>query len=267
MNSDFSKIAPEILELSSEQRLAIIEILSKHRSKLTEIVKELSATTSEVHRNLSRLSKAKIISKDIDGYFLTSYGEVLYSQISTWKFFSQHKQFFTKHQMGELPKKFSQRLGALSDSQSIKGFVKVQNTWKKIYENAEKYIYNILYEVPYEMELLKLIKLKSDQGVKFKTIFSTPIIVSDNRKELLSKTGLFKILKQDIIERKIRKNTSVLVVLNEKEACVNFPSSDGSIDVSELLYGKSEMLHEWCFDYFQHCWQNSSPFREDLISK
>jgi predicted transcriptional regulator len=115
MNSDFSKIAPEILEMSSEQRLAIIDILSKQNSKLFEIVKTLSATSSEVHRNLSRLTKAKIISKDADGYFLTSYGVVLYSQISTWKFFSQHKSFFSKHQLGDLPKKFTQRLGALSD--------------------------------------------------------------------------------------------------------------------------------------------------------
>ena len=265
MNSDFSKIATEIFEVSSEQRLAIIDILSKRNSKLSEIVKDLSATPSEVHRNLSRLTRAKIISKDLDGYFLTSYGVVLYSQISTWKFFSQHKQFFSKHQLGGLPKKFTQRLGALSDSQSIKGFVKVQNIWRKIYENSEKYIYNILYEVPYDAELLKLIKSKSKKGIKIKTIFSTPMIMPDNRKELLSKSGLSILLKQETIERKIRKNTRVLVVLNENEACVHLPNSDGSIDVSELLYGTSELFHEWCLDYFRYCWKNSLPFRESLI--
>jgi len=123
-----------------------------------------------------------------------------------------------------------------------------------------------LYEVPYDLDLLKLIKSKSKQGVKLQTIFSAPMIIPDNRQELLEKSGLSKILKTELIERKTRKNTSVLVVLNEKEACVHFPSSDGSIDVSELLYGKSELFHEWCLDYFRCCWKTSSPFQEKSMS-
>jgi len=266
MSDLFEEVASEIFQISSEQRLTIIKILSEKKARLSDFKNDLNSSKSEIHRNLTRLLKSKIISKDKNGYyFLTTYGNVIESQLTMWILFYKNKNFFSKHHLGNLPYKFIQRIGALSDSSCIQGFVKVQKCWKDIYSNAEKYISSILYEIPYDDEILKLIKNKTKNGVKLKNIFSIPVIISENRKDLLKKTGLEKSLKDGKIERRIKKNTQVLVVLNEKEACVHFPDIEGKIDVGQALYGNNSLFHEWCLDYFRESCENSSPFREESI--
>ena len=45
--------------------------------------------------------------------------------------------------------------------------------WKKIHENSEKFIYNILSEVPYSDDIIKIISDKLEDNVSIKSIFLT----------------------------------------------------------------------------------------------
>ena len=58
---------------------------------------------------------------------------------------------------------------------------------------------------------------------------------------------------------------SVIVLLNEKESCVMFPNQSGEPDMTEMFYSKDPQFHEWCQDYFEHCWKNSSTFKESKL--
>jgi predicted transcriptional regulator len=266
VNYDYEKIADDFLELASQQRLGILLRLLDKKSKVSVIAKDLDATVPEVYRNFERLVKADLIVKNADGdYSITTYGKTICGQIHSLAFLSQNKKYFKNHDFGDLPQKFIQRIGALEKGQHIKGFVKVLEQWKNIYKNSNEYIYNILFEVPYESELLETLVKKVSKGVKVNSIFSESAIIPKDRKQTLEKFGFKKLIEQGLIERKMRENVQVTVILNEKDACVTFPEIDGEIDMSEMFYSDDPVFHEWCLDYFKYCWDNSSAFQESKL--
>ncbi|MBI3623895.1 transcriptional regulator [Candidatus Pacearchaeota archaeon] len=266
MNYDYEKIADDFLELASQQRLGILLRLLDKKSKVSIIAKDLDATVPEVYRNFDRLVKANLIVKDADGdYSITTYGKMICGQIPSLTFLSQNKTYFRNHDFGDLPQKFLQRIGALENGQHIKGFVKVLEQWKNIYKNSNEYICDILFEVSYDSDLLEPLVKNVNKGVKVKSIFSESAIIPKERKQALEKLGFKKLIEQGLIERKMRNNVQVAVILNEKEACVTFPKFGGELDMSEMFYSDDSAFHEWCLDYFKYCWDNSSVFQESKL--
>ena len=55
------------------------------------------------------------------------------------------------------------------------------------------------------------------------------------------------------------------IILNEKEAGIMFPRNNGEEDMTKMLYGNDPSFHEWCFDYFKDCWDNSTSFQESKL--
>jgi len=181
------KIAAEFLELASEQRLNIILNLDKKNYTISSMAKELDATVPEVHRNFSRLTKSTLIAKNVDGtYHLTLFGQTVCQQIPWVVFFLSNKKYFEEH-IYEMPKKFVHRIGELSDSKIINGYVRVLETWNNIYKNAEKYIYNILVDVSYTPDLVDTLIKKLESNVEIQSIFSEYAIVSEDRSKILNK--------------------------------------------------------------------------------
>lgn len=250
----------DILEISSEQRMLILSHLSDKKLKLSELAKKIDTTSPEVHRNLERLTNANLIKKDNDGlYMLSTYGETFLTVIPTISFMSKNKKYFTNHTFGNLPTKFIQRIGSLSNSHIITGVSNVLETWKDIFGNSKDYIYGILYEEP--LYLIEPIINKAKEGIKIQSIFSDLAIVPKGRKELLEKLEFNNILEQGCVERKIRKDVQIVVVMNEKESSVMFPTKEG-VDMSNMFFSDDPNFHEWCLDYFRFCWYGSEIFSE-----
>lgn len=263
MEPGYEKTANDFLELASEQRLAILLKIQDRPVKVSIIAKELEATVPEVYRNFERLVKADLIEKNSDGsYGITTTGKILVSQVSLIGFLSANKKYFKNHDLDLLPQKYIQRMGALEKSDTVKGFVKVQEKWKEIYSDAEKYIYNILFEVPYTPDLMELLVKKISSGVKVQSIFSESAVIPKERKQVFDKLGFKDLIQQGKIERKMQQDTKTIAILNEKEAGVMFPSSGGDVDMSEAFFSKDKEFHEWCLDYFKDCWEKAGPFRE-----
>ena len=264
MGTNYENAARDFLELASEQRLNIIFKLLEKKSKISSMAKELDATVQEVHRNFERLADAGLIVKDKDGYYdLTTYGKTICTQVPSLLFLSKNRKYFENHDFGDIPMKFIQRIGALAGGQPVKGFVKVLEQWKSIYKNADEFICQLFTEVP--LDLIEPLLARVRKGVKLDYIFSESVIVPKGRKELLDKLGIKQLIDKGLVERKMRKNANVVVVLNEKEACVLFPTLDGVADMREMFYSKDSIFHEWCLDYFRYCWYNASPFQESKI--
>ena len=264
MGTNYENAASDFLELASEQRLNIIFKLLEKKSKISSMAKELDATVQEVHRNFERLADAGLVIKDKDGYYdLTTYGKTICTQVPSLLFLSKNRKYFENHDFGDIPMKFIQRIGALAGGQPVKGFVKVLEQWKSIYKNADEFIYQLFTEVP--LDLIEPLLARVRKGVKLDYIFSESVIVPKGRKELLDKLGIKQLIDKGLVERKMRKNANVVVVLNEKEACVLFPTLDGVADMREMFYSKDSIFHEWCLDYFRYCWYNASPFQESKI--
>lgn len=180
---------------------------------------------------------------------------------------SENKKYFKNHDFGNIPQKFLQRIGALAESQKIKGFVKVMEKWNDIYKNADEYIFNILYEVPYTSDLMVPLIKKVESGVKLRSILSETAIISKERKQVIDKLGIKKLIEKGLMERKIQDTVSVVLLLNEKEGCIMFPGKNGEVDLAEGVYGNDSFFQEWCHDYFDYCWNNAQPFQESKMKR
>ena len=267
MNLDPQKIAEDFLELASEQRLSILFLLLEKKLTISKIAEELDATAPEIHRNITRMLKNKLVEKDNDSNFtLTVFGKIICDILPSFSFISENRTFFEKHDLGNLEIKFIQRLGSLQEHKKIKGFVKVLEKWTEIHNNSEKYIFNILSEVPYSKEIIDIVESKLKSGITIKSIFSESTIVPEERKEIFQKKNFQKFIREGNLERKMIDRISIVTLLNEKEACVIF-STDEKSDLSEMLYSKDPQFHEWCSDYFNNCWNESSSFKEDKLAK
>ena len=266
MSDLIDETADYVLELASSQRLSILIGLLTKSTTPTAFAKEIGATKQEVHRNFMRLEKSSLIRKNIDGTFsLTTFGQTVCTQVPSLVFLSQNRKYFERHTFGEIPHKFQMRCGQLAHAQYIKGVSKVLEQWKFIYKNSNEYIYEILSEVP--LDLIEPLVKKVKKGVKFSYIFSESVVVPKGRKALLKELGFDKLIEKGLIERKMEKNVQTVVVLNEKEACLMFPTLDGESDITGMFYSDDPMFHEWCLDYFRYCWYGSDVFRESKLKE
>jgi predicted transcriptional regulator len=266
MSDLIDKTANYVLDLASPQRLNILFKLLSKNSTPTEIAKELDSTKQEVHRNFIRLEESGLIEKKRDGkYTTTTFGEAVCTQVPTIVFFSQNRKYFEEHTFADIPYKFKIRCGQLATNQHIKGVSKVLEQWKTIYKNSNDYVYEVLSEAPLDLidPLVKQIK----KGVKFQYVFSESAIIPKGRKALLKKLGFDDLIEKGLVERKMAKNVQTLLVLNEKEACVSFPTNDGESDFTESFYSNDLMFHEWCLDYFRFCWYGSDLFEESKLKE
>lgn len=264
---DSEIIAPEFLEISSEQRLNIILSLNAEKSNLSNMARKLGATAAEIHRNFSRLQKAGFVKKDSDGiYELTLYGKAVSMQFPMLSFMIKNKKYFETHDFIDIPIKYIQRIGALEDSRLITGYVKVMEEWENIYKNSREYICNILIEIPYNESLLKILESKLENKTRISSIFSEDVIVSKERRDLLSRFNFSKFVKNGTLERKMTKGVKIAMVLNENEAGLSFPTNAGEPDMSKMLYSSDKLFHEWCFDFFNEMWKNATAFQESKIT-
>jgi predicted transcriptional regulator len=219
-----------------------------------------------MHRNLKRMSDANLISKNNEGqYTLRSYGKMVCAMVSSWEFVTSNSKYFITHEFGMVPQLFLQSIGSLNNSKHVQGFVNVQDIWKKIYSNATKYIHNILFEVSYDSEILSIITSQLNKGVNIYSIFLEDAILPESRKKVIGNKDIISAIQEQILIRRTIKDINTLVVLNEKEAFVMFPKSDGKIDVSEGFYSNDKNFHHWCLEYFDYCLNSSGSFFEERL--
>jgi predicted transcriptional regulator len=266
MTDLYERSAKHFLELASPQRLQILFNLLEKKHTISGLAKDLDTTKQEMHRNFTRLESSKLIQKDVDGnYALTTFGKTMCTQVPSLVFLSQNMEYFEDHDFGDIPTKFIMRSGQLASGKHIKGVVKVLEQWKQIYKNANEYIYEALYEVP--LDLIEPLINRVKTGVKFNYIFSSKAVIPKGRKDLLKKLNFQKLIEKGLVERKMNDKVSTVVVLNERESCVLFPTIKGEADMSEMFYGNDSMFHEWCLDYFRYCWYGSDVFHESKLKE
>ena len=268
LDSNAEKIAGVFLEIASEQRLNILKQLGKENLNISKLAKILEATNPEVHRNIGRLLKNGLIAKNTEGnYQLTTYGKIMLIQIPSISFVSENRDFFNEHDLKNIETKFIQRIGALESKKEIKGFVKVLEKWMKIQENADKYIYNIMSEIPYSKDIIDVIAKKLEKKIPIKSIFPDNVVVPEDRKKIFEERGFQKYASEGILERRISTHTPVGLLLTDKEAGVFFPSIGGEVDLSKMFYSDEKMFRDWCLDYFEDSWKNATSFQETKLKK
>ncbi|QDI89222.1 ArsR family transcriptional regulator [Candidatus Nitrosopumilus sp. SW] len=250
----YEVVASNFLELASEQRLKILSNLNNKPFRVSELAKKIGVTSQEIHRNLERLSNTGFVKKGSDEHFrITTIGKLMLSQMPLMFFITKNQKYFSSHDVSVLPIKFSRRLGVLENCEHIKGVTNVLDTWKKIYKNSKEYVCDIINEAPVGMEEVLVKRIK--EGVKYRHILSEDLDEHEGRTSKLEKIGYYELIKKKMIERKEIKSIGIILILNEKEAGIIFPTSDGEPDLRHMFYGKTVLFQDWCVDYFEHNWK------------
>ena len=258
----------QFVELSNDLRVSmLLEILRDGSGKISDIAKTHSVPVQEVARNFKRMTESGLVIKNSEGeYNLTRVGELACYNIPSFIFISNNKKYFKFHNFGYVPIKFVQRLGSFVDTKLLHGTPIVLDRWKSIYDNATKKI-NVISSELFDAEFVDMIteKLKESSDLKASYVMSTDTIMPKQRREDLIDKGLHRLISEKKIERKMLKKIRTILVANENEAMVMFPSIDGQSDMREAFYGNDPDFIEWYDDYFEDSWKKSESFSEKQI--
>ena len=177
------------------------------------------------------------------------------SQMPLMFFISKNQKYFSNHDVGILPIKFSRRLGVLENCEHIRGVTRVLECWKRIYANSKEYVCDIVNEFPPGMDEILVKRIKN--GAKYRHIVNDRFEEHNDRIENLKKLGYYEFISKKRIERKEIKTISAVMILNETEAGIIFPTNDGEPDLRHMFYGNSTLFHEWCLDFFEFHWKKA----------
>ena len=145
----------------------------------------------------------------------------------------------------------------------VTSYVGIFEEWKNIYSSAEKFIRNILYEVPYFDEFVKPLYEKVSKGLVIRSIFYEKAILSSGRNSALKKFK--KYIDSGSIQRKMIRDVPISIIMNESKGCIMF-SNKNKIDSGNAFVGTSPQFLDWCSDYFEYCWSNSHSFVESKLT-
>jgi predicted transcriptional regulator len=233
-----------LFELSHEDRLRIIFELQEKPMKLTYLSEKLDLKVQETSRHLSRLSDAKLITKDVEGFFhLTPYGEHVIKLLPGFDFLCKNRNYFTTHRSSHLPEAFVNRIGELKECSFTDDVMVAFHKVNKLIEEAEEYVWIISSQIL--MSTLSYLEGAIKRGVKFRLILPEDLVPPPGFKPIP--------IIPNRIERRTLHRVDIVIVMSEKLARIAFPTADDKMD--HIGFGSTdEISHQWCKELFEYYW-------------
>jgi predicted transcriptional regulator len=254
-----------LFELAGEERLNILLTLKTKPLRLTDLSKKLNSTAQETSRNISRLTEAKLISKETDGCFrLSPYGEETLDLISGFNFLSKHRDYFVTHTLSTIPKEFSYGIASLSGAILVEDVMVAFSNVESMIQNAEEYIWILSNQVlvstiPYLIAAL-------NRGVKFNLILPKTVIPPKDALERMNDPVFLQSLKAGKFENRFLDKVDVLICLSEKEvAALGFSNVDGKMDYHGF-HATDELSFKWTKTLYLHYWSLATRQKPDFIT-
>lgn len=258
-----------LFELSNNDRLHILYELDKENLRLSHIAKKLDFTVQETTRNLTRLVKSKLITRNTHGeYKITSFGHQTIKLLDGYKFISKHSDYFVDHSLIELPYKFQLRIGELNECKPVKRLMDTFGIIEKILREVEDYYLYITNETLSTASGYQLSLKAHNSGVQGKGIkptgFTRSRILSDNLpEEVWEKLGSFKA--KGSLENKYLERIDLGLFMSEREVVLDFPDHEGNFDYIGFTSTDGKAV-EWCKDVFDYYWERAGLVN-DVYSK
>lgn len=237
-----------LFELSSNERMNVLSRIQKQKLKLSQLSKELDMSVTETSRHLERLSKTKLIQKDIDGsYRLTLFGELTLSLLPSLDFVSRNMDYFLERDIFCIPYEFISRIGELAEGELGDDTLKNISEVGIMLQEAQEYIWIMSDQILTSATPIVGDKVKS--GVEYRIIFPEDLVPPPGFKPLPSAAG---------IQRRALPKVEVVIVMTEKVAVFCLRNLCGKIDYTGFGGGDPK-FHKWVRDLYLHYWDKAKP--------
>ena len=255
-------------ELSNEDRLEILFKLQEDHMKVTTLSRDLEITTQECSRHIARLSEAKLVEKDPEGFFnLTQYGRASLKLIPSWRFISEHSDYFNIHSLEKIPSEFVCRIGELRKSEPTGNVMVTFHVVESLIKNVEEYVW--LMHDQYLLNTLPLLRERLEKGVTIRTFEpqtkEPKRILDPMRPHYIDEDDeifFMKVWESGQVSTRFSDEIEAFLYVSEKEAVIAFPLSDGSFDYLGF-YSKDPSMRRFCRDLFDSCWEKGVPLTRE----
>ncbi len=258
---DFSSL---LFEFSSVDRLNILKLLRKKSMKLSHISKKLDFTVQETSRNISRLSNAKLIAKNVDGTFsLTSYGEAAFNLLSGFHALYENSSYFLFHNLSKLPKQFRDCLGILEEFKLVDDVMIMFNNIERMIATSEEFVWIISDQVlastiPYLVEALK-------RGVEFRLLLPKKFLPTDNMRKLVDNPVFEKASKTGKLDVRFLDEVNVFLCLSENEiSALAFLDNSNKLDYRGFKSIRDSAI-DWSKMLYSYYWTKASAQTPDQL--
>ena len=255
MNERFDEIVKLLFDISSSDRLTLLFAIRKENLRLTHLAEKISATIQETSRHLGRLTDAKLIEKNSDGFYsVTSYGRLVLILLSPYNFLSKNKDYFLSHDMSFLPQEFIERIGELSVYDYSVNVSSVLRHIEHVINSAKEYIWLMADQAVITGPSID--QAIGNRDVSVNIIIPKSSLTSEESQQL-------RRLLRDKLELKLvpDENVKIGVAMNERIAGIAFPDLKGKMDFNSGFTSGSIDFHKWCSDLFSCYWNRlKRPF-------
>ena len=258
---DFSSL---LFELSSVDRLDILMLLKKTPMKLSHVSNKLDFTVQETSRNITRLSEAKLITKDVDGIFhLTAFGDETLNLLSGFKFLFKNREYLMTHSLSEFPKQFRAGLGMLNDFKLVDDVMTVFHNIENMIAKAEKFVWILSNQIlastiPYLLQEL-------ERGGEFKLLMPKEYMPSRDIRDIVTNPVFAKATRNNKLEARFIEKVDIFLCLSEKEvAALAFPALDGKLDYIGFK-AQTEPALEWAKMLYEYYWDKATTQIPDQL--
>jgi predicted transcriptional regulator len=248
--SNLMKLSSVLFELSHPWRLKVLLLIAEEGQRHSYISQKLKISPQETSRHLTRLQNAKLIEKDVQGFFiLTSYGKAVLSLLPGFEFLAEIREDLIKLNL-DIPKEFIERIGELKSFERTEGVMTIFRRIELSLADAKKYMWYLSPEIL--MSAMPIISKKLDKGVEFRLILP---------KNVRYPPG-FELRQYEQI--RFLDEIKISIGMTEKSAGFCLPARDEKIDFSTSfsISSQGREFHKWCEDLFLYYWVKARPIRE-----
>lgn len=232
-------IAKLFFELASENRLGILNELQTKTLKMQEIARKLDVTATEALRQLQRLSVAQLVQRQSDGsYATTHYGKLVLQLSSSIEFTSRYKDYFSTHDIMQLPYQFLNRIGELSQATFVMDTIENLNWGQRLYTEAEQYTWGLAEGIIPE-SMGPIMDEKTSAGLDIRMLVPKTFVMPPATEQNIEVRGLSDI--------------PASIALTEKGAIICFRFIEGRLDYAGFS-GTDPVFVNWVRDLFLYYW-------------
>jgi len=253
-----------LFEMSSPDRLKILLLLKKAPLKLSHISEKLDFTVQETARNISRLTEAKLLVKDVNGLLhLTPYGEEILELLSGFRFLLKNNDYFLKHSAKSLPKRFELSLGVLEGADLSSDVMLVFHNVEKMITEAQESICILTNQI-LASSLPFLIQAMS-RGVTFRLIMPKEYTPTKEITKLVNAPAFEQAARAGKMDFRFMEKVGVFLCFSERQvAALGFSDSEGKLDYASFATQDLAAL-DWAKDLYNYYWNSASDRIPDQL--